>query len=225
MNTFKVVFPEHTDEYLKNRKYLTEREFVPGKIYNATTDGTDGNLYMYVFDENGHKALCSKTDFLKYDKEDDNPSTILDTGSRRSFSTGAVRDIDENKGRCDLMPLDVVSKFLNNDSVIEYLNDFKESTYKDTYFLELALSEFCQSAYTDDKTEMLLEVSMHFKQGAEKYGENNWQKGLPIYCYLDSAVRHYLKYLRGDKDERHDRAFVWNVMCMWWTVNKEMDVK
>lgn len=63
----------------------------------------------------------------------------------------------------------------------------------------------------------LLEVAKHFEDGAKKYGENNWQKGIPVKCYIDSAVRHYLKYLRGDTDEPHDRAFVWNILCCIWT--------
>ena len=64
---------------------------------------------------------------------------------------------------------------------------------------------------------MLLEVSKHFEEGAKKYGEHNWQKGIPTKCYIDSAVRHYLKWFRGDKDEPHDRAFVWNILCCIWT--------
>ena len=35
---------------------------------------------------------------------------IQDSGNRREFDTGAVRDIAEGKGRCDLLPLDVVSE-------------------------------------------------------------------------------------------------------------------
>jgi hypothetical protein len=66
---------------------------------------------------------------------------------------------------------------------------------------------------------MFLEVAKHFEEGAKKYGENNWQKGIPAKCYIDSAVRHYLKWLRGDKDEPHDRAFVWNLMCCIWEVD------
>lgn len=34
---------------------------------------------------------------------------ILDSGTRRKFDIGAVRDMAEGKGRCDLMPLDVVA--------------------------------------------------------------------------------------------------------------------
>ena len=30
-----------------------------------------------------------------------------------------------------------------------------------------------------------------------------------------------IKYLRGDTDERHDRAFCWNLLCCAWTcINK-----
>ena len=36
---------------------------------------------------------------------------IKDSGERKEFSTGAVRDIQEGKGRCDLLPLDVVAGF------------------------------------------------------------------------------------------------------------------
>jgi hypothetical protein len=64
---------------------------------------------------------------------------------------------------------------------------------------------------------MLLEVAKHFEDGAKKYGENNWQKGIPVRCYIDSAVRHYMKYSRGDTDEPHDRAFCWNLLCAIWT--------
>jgi hypothetical protein len=66
---------------------------------------------------------------------------------------------------------------------------------------------------------MFLEVAKHFEEGAKKYGDNNWRKGIPVYCYIDSALRHYLKWLRGDDDEPHDRAFVWNILCCVWEVD------
>ena len=33
---------------------------------------------------------------------------LKDSGERRQFESGAVRDISEGKGRCDLLPLDAV---------------------------------------------------------------------------------------------------------------------
>lgn len=136
---------------------------------------------------------------------------ILDSGTRREFETGAVRDIQEGKGRCDLMPLDVVTTYLNN-SVLGDIANFVMSG--DTDYLFDCLHSF--TAFEDDSS-MLLEVSKHFEEGAKKYGEHNWRKGIPTNCYIDSAVRHYLKFLRGDKDEPHDRAFVWNILCCIWT--------
>lgn len=69
-----------------------------------------------------------------------------------------------------------------------------------------------------DVPEMLLEVSKHFEEGAAKYGERNWEKGIPAHCYIDSAVRHYLKWFMDLIDERHDRAFCWNLLCLAWTL-------
>lgn len=145
--------------------------------------------------------------------------SILDSGERRQFETGAVRDIQEGKGRCDLMPLEVVAHFCADDTqethpVLSKIAAFMASN--DTEELYFALGEYAKQRYDSSESTMFLEVAKHFEEGAKKYGENNWQKGLPVHCYIDSAVRHYLKWLRGDKDEPHDRAFVWNLMCCIW---------
>lgn len=142
---------------------------------------------------------------------------IKDSGERREFETGAVRDIQEGKGRCDLMPLDILNMFYDDlavSRVFHYIDEFR----KDGKFTNLldVLSVFETITYENSYT-MFLEVSKHFEEGAKKYGEHNWQKGIPTHCYIDSAVRHYLKWLRGDMDEPHDRAFVWNILCCIWT--------
>ena len=142
---------------------------------------------------------------------------IMDSGERREFSTGAVRDIQEGKGRPSLMPLKVVYVLADFDSILVSLSSFENSG--STSHLYNALRNFAERAYNGSCETMLLEVSKHFEEGAKKYGENNWQKGIPADCYLDSAIRHYLKYRRGDQDEPHDRAFVWNIMCCIWEVD------
>lgn len=140
----------------------------------------------------------------------------------REFETGAVRDSNEGKGRCDLMPLDTIANiyfyFGKPSLVFRCIDGFVKSC--DVTFLYNALQGFDGFS---DLHDMFLEVACHFEEGAKKYGEHNWQKGIPTNCYIDSAVRHYLKYLRGDKDERHDRAFVWNVLCCIWTCEQEGD--
>ena len=150
---------------------------------------------------------------------------ILDSGDRTQFETGAVRDMREGKGRCDLMPLEVVARMFDNHdgrtNIFEYIARFKRTN--ETHHLVKALFKFVEEVYGLKEREgictMSLEVAKHFEEGAKKYGENNWQKGIPVHCYIDSAIRHYLKWRRGDKDEPHDRAFVWNIMCCIWEVD------
>lgn len=152
---------------------------------------------------------------------------IKDSGERREFETGAVRDIQEGKGRCDLMPLDVAADLLANkpftirDPALSNISIFMSNGKID--YLENTLTYFAKKNFKNIP-DMLLEVAIYFEEGAKKYGENNWQKGLPTNCYIDSAVRHYLKFLRGDKDERHDIAFVWNIMCCIWTCENKPDL-
>lgn len=136
---------------------------------------------------------------------------ILDSGNRREFESGAVRDIQEGKGRCDLLPLDVIGHLLV-DVPLTCIYKFTETG--DWHFLNGALVD-CD--VFEDLDTLVLEVAKHFEEGAKKYGEYNWQKGIPTHCYVDSAVRHYLKWRRGDNDEPHDRAFCWNLICCIWT--------
>ena len=142
---------------------------------------------------------------------------ILDSGNRREFESGAVRDMQAGKGRCDLLPTEVVYTFLDGDALVDEVDAFLKDGK--TEHLYDALVYFSDRAYEGDKYTMILEVAKHFEEGAQKYGENNWQKGLPAQCYMDSALRHYLKYLRGDNDEPHDRAVTWNLMCCIWEVD------
>ena len=142
---------------------------------------------------------------------------IKDSGERREFTTGAVRDIQEGKGRCDLLPLGVVSCLLGGDHVLFQIYKFTQDGDKEHLKSALYATDKDHGFDWLNMADMFLDVSKHFEEGAKKYGEYNWQKGIPTHCYIDSAVRHYLKWLRRDEDERHDRAFVWNILCCIWT--------
>lgn len=139
---------------------------------------------------------------------------IKDSGKREEFKTGAVRDSQEGRGRCDLLPLDCLPGKYTTDPLIVLLNEFKK--YGKVSFIENARQYFIHHAFPNTETS-LLELSIHYQDGAKKYGDNNWQKGLPVSRYLSSAIRHYLKFCRGDKDEPHDRACLWNLTAIIWT--------
>jgi hypothetical protein len=89
---------------------------------------------------------------------------IKDSGKRREFPSGAVRDIGIGKGRYDLLPWVAID-----------------------------------------------ELARHCELGSLKYGENNIEKGIPIHCLIDSGIRHLSCYLRGQHDEAHLRAALWNI--------------
>ena len=147
---------------------------------------------------------------------------IKDSGERTKFDSGAVRDMHGGKGRCDLLPLDVVRQFYEDVyyDIFYSLNEFINYGNKD--YLKLALGFFTKKVYISKET-MILELACHYEDGCKKYGVNNWKKGIPVSSYIDSAVRHLLKYIRGDQDERHDRAFCWNIVCAMWTVENKPD--
>lgn len=157
---------------------------------------------------------------------------ILDSGNRRQFNSGAVRDIQEGKGRLDLLPLGEVSDFfmLLKDTHEKTLESCKWANYSAvTFFINLfmqtqdrswilkAIRQFAQSIW-DEPFTPILELAKHYEEGAKKYSDRNWEKGIPCHCYVDSGLRHLTKFYRGDQDEPHDRAFLWNMFGLLWTL-------
>ena len=161
------------------------------------------------------KKESAKEDNSSEARKDDSP--IKDSGERQEFSTGAVRDIQTGKGRCDLMPLDIISEFMTmkpEKDYLSYIADFQETENYEN--LIGAAASFADKYFADRET-AVLEYAIQLENGAIKYGPRNWQKGIPLDRYVDSGIRHYMKHLRGDNDERHDRAALWNMLCGAWT--------
>ncbi len=78
-------------------------------------------------------------------------------------------------------------------------------------------------------------IARHYENGAVKYGDRNWEKGLPIMRYLDSAERHIndlkVAMLLGEQTEDHAAAIAWNMFGFMHTeemikigrLSKELD--
>lgn len=230
LEKLKKEYPESIDEdgfpYFcpSSYNYLTDPEYCNDSNYGTCQKRCTDCWHREIpenagQDIDGDKAadIVQPSKKMPVDYVEESPH-ILDSGNRRQFESGAVRDIQEGKGRCDLMPLDIVAEYFTRDGqpneIFWSIHRFQENG--NTSHLSRALDSFNEEHWKNNRT-MFLEVSKHFEDGAKKYGENNWQKGIPVHCYIDSAVRHYLKFLRGDKDEPHDRAFCWNILCAIWT--------
>jgi len=157
---------------------------------------------------------------------------ILDSGERREFETGAVRDIAEGKGRCDLLPLAEIGEYISSldddcilygayNKIFDQIDWFIRTGY--TVHVTNAITLFCEVRGWEPIT-AILEVSKHYEEGAKKYEERNWEKGIPAHCYVDSGVRHLLKYIGKWDDEPHDRAFLWNMFCLLWTLKNKPEL-
>lgn len=58
----------------------------------------------------------------------------------------------------------------------------------------------------------LLRLSKHYEAGAKKYGRWNYTKGILVSSFMDSALRHILKYMDGQDDEDHLAAAAFNIL-------------
>lgn len=92
---------------------------------------------------------------------------LKDSGERREFGTGAVRDTTTGKGRFDLLPM-----------------------------------------------HGLLLAAKQMQRGAAKYSARNWEQGIPLSVFADSALRHIAKLISGYDDEPHLDAAIWNLLCL-----------
>lgn len=90
-----------------------------------------------------------------------------DSGARRQFETGAVRDVAAGKGRFDLI-----------------------------------------SPWAMERLAGVLE------RGSVKYGDRNWEKGIALSSFVDSALRHLNQFCQGMADEDHLGQALWNIHAL-----------
>jgi hypothetical protein len=60
-------------------------------------------------------------------------------------------------------------------------------------------------------------LAHHTEKGCKKYGDRNWEKGIPIKNYMDSGMRHMVEAMLGLTDENHLAAALWNIACAYET--------
>jgi hypothetical protein len=50
-------------------------------------------------------------------------------------------------------------------------------------------------------------------EGAEKYSDFNWERGMPVGDLLNHAIRHVYRYLAGDREEDHLGHAAWGLLA------------
>lgn len=71
----------------------------------------------------------------------------------------------------------------------------------------------------------LLRVAHHMEDSLAEHEERNWERGLPLHCFLDSAMRHLFKYMDGRVDEDHLAAAATNLLMALWTEDHRPDMR
>lgn len=152
-----------------------------------------------------------------------------ENGITRTFESGAVRS-EGGKVRVDLVPFDVLSKIARDkgddfiaDLFMEYHN-MQDNLLNGTLLAKhplIILNMFREQVGLTNMYTFTLSLAEHFTEGAEKYGERNWEKGIPYSSYIESGARHLLMFLEGREDEKHDNAFMWNMLCLTATLLRD----
>lgn len=163
---------------------------------------------------------------------------LLDSGAREEFESGAVREITDGKGRFDLLPLsnvaDVIAHYYRGADSLQNIQEHREAKAvlkhmdafirtKEIRCLYVVLKHFANFKDTIIY-DIVFDAAYQYEDGAKKYSDRNWEKGMPTHRYVDSAMRHFIKLLRGDTDEPHDRAFVWNIFSLLWTLENKPEL-
>lgn len=71
---------------------------------------------------------------------------------------------------------------------------------------------------------VLTRLAKHYEAGCQKYGDRNWETGIPCHSFADSALRHLVKYMDGQDDEDHLIAAIWNLCGLAWNEEKRPDL-
>lgn len=71
--------------------------------------------------------------------------------------------------------------------------------------------------------EMLERLAGLYTRGAKLYGRDNWRLATgdeAMQRFRDSAWRHFVQYMKGDDDEDHASAIMWNIIALEYHKNK-----
>lgn len=163
--------------------------------------------------------------------------TIKMDGRKHKFGE-ATRFTKDGKGRFDLIPVESVIALINAiermpdeiSGLDEKINAYiLYSAFKGCYGTAIGymmITKYGDYSRTYDSTniirfllpKMLAELAVHFQKGAEKYGPHNCEKGIPLWSFRDSGLRHMCQWLDGKNDENHFIAAIWNFMMAMWTI-------
>lgn len=90
-----------------------------------------------------------------------------------------------------------------------FVRDSEENKHDFTRLLSIEGLEFVP-------VELVERIAAHMSKGAVKYGKENWRQARGAVAkarFLRSACRHFLQWVRGNRDEDHGMAVCFNIIA------------
>ena len=176
--------------------------------------GFDGGAIRYTKNGKGRFDLVPGdviADILSYATDRFYGNAVL-TASKSSMLEEAYRgDLDDRFANT------VINMVIHHYCAADIVGDVGEEPM-------MEVSEFC---FFKGFYDMLKDLALHYECGAEKYGVNNWKKGIPVTggerggSFMDSALRHLNQYCQDLTDEKHYISCIWNCVCGLWTLRNQ----
>ena len=124
---------------------------------------------------------------------------------------------EEIKRRLNIMEIEMMSRA----NIVEVRMGVSDFTVKDSGQRQ-HFDSGMQRDVTEDKIDYTLafdgpmfeRYAKHLTLGAKKYSARNWMKAnsaTEMDRFRQSAVRHFVQWLRGDTDEDHAAAVIFNI--------------
>jgi hypothetical protein len=141
----------------------------------------------------------------------------MSENERETFEGGVVRD--KTDYRYDLMSPLVCEYLLNANNIQEwsinanFVRCFYTFCAGDLSLIHDVLLDM-QHVLNVDKGELAHLYAQALHEGANKYGERNWEKGIPESNLINHALHHLIRFCAKDTSENHQSHLVWNVLTL-----------
>jgi len=64
--------------------------------------------------------------------------------------------------------------------------------------------------------DFIRDMAVVMKEGADKYGDDNWKQGVPEGVTINHLIEHLYKWQEGDRSELHLAKVAINAMFLDW---------
>jgi len=152
-------------------------------------------------------------------------------GEFHQFEGGGIRYTKTGKGRFDLIPWDAVvnvvyqtADMMDDGTTFTFPGLFISIAEQDAVDIICSITaiKYGDGHYTSEAMALMFrDLAVHYEKGAEKYGVDNWKRGIPKESFWDSGCRHIMQYISGEVDEPHHISAIWNMLGYLWVSMQE----